>query len=1529
MKQRSKGIYLWKLILIILIFSIIVVSIECFFWIKRTVQIYINGNQENYTATTLIESKIDEINDSAIVDENISKSTITPLEGVLSGETPETEIITTENANISEKESNSSVNDVSNEILYSSETGNYGYISSAVITETKTGVAPFDTVSSTNSSNSDGSITWTAGDDTSEDDNIVRSFDQITWTIENTLSLKNSEATSLTGGTIEVKATLPASLANLVKWDLGSMNWATNTVLSSDGTTFTADYKMSETSVTIPGKQTLVFVLKVLGAPNKTEIIPTFTLNLEGNTSSKAQTLIGETTYVSASPKYNVKLVRNTTLQNKLKVDLDNDGIDETTGRMYGYGVVIQLYNTNKSKGLKGIEYPTGNITFDINLKLERTLEGSSTTEDITDKCTPILWDYKINDLSNNGNLGRTMNLGFSHSRYAVSIPLGVASGRTYSVYNSGNISMEQIGNTIKTTVNGYEFDGTFPIYSYNNYVNNIYSISFTENIGCFSAGYFQILVPNNDESTKKDRSYYLTVSDSNFCCNSVSEIKTTKQQIENDDSNKVQHVIHKKGNYSQDYYLVDKDGKFYSSTKKAGDAFACRSEYIYLQCRTRMSLGNDEDIYTINKFVKFDGICVEPVLYKDGSKFFVNNPGGSMKFNIWYVTKQDGTNWSNTDEMNSATIENMKIYENMEDIPEEDICVGVYFESDNSNGNWGLSSGDINYIEIRLQIKDTSTIGQTYSFTGYTQYWIEALNRSIYTINNVDNFTYPDPEWDSRDSYGDYIKTEYDENGEIESGTHYLGSEWGNSILVVGGKLTISKETIDESGVGKKNYDFGKNEYDVTYKITPNLTTLAKETITGTTIKITDTIPTGMTYVTGSCDYEEPQITENSDGTTTLVWYLYDVSSDEALQTITYEAHLDETLGNGQQLESSIVIQEVPVADSEGNTTYLIGNTQITNRTYTTGIQIINLASYRLYKQAETEVIEKNGDIHFKISYKNNTDSKVADFAILDIMPYNGDSRGTSFNGTYTIDNIQITQNANGTVADNNNLSLYLSQDEQVKQATVKDTDLGTNSIWRKYEETDGSYEINLEQANNGVTGIAINGVIEGQTEVVVDIYAKTNNNISKDIYANSVSAQTQSATDAMVSSIVNSYVVNRIINGNVWFDTNYNSILDTDADGNIIENLGDMNPEDILISLYKVTDSGTEKVIDVEGKEIEAVHPDANGYYEFKDLPAANYVVKVEYDGQTYDLVLKNIGSDNRYNSKFETKSEGRNAIATTETITTLNSTALATIEESNVNIGLYNAINFEFTKVAEENNENGIGGTKFELYKLVCNDSSHTGEYHNDILIDPDDVNSCWELVGTKTSARIFAELIGKNNGNVKFENLITNVEYRLVETKASFNRMLPTGQWKIIFEEQDTGEYGYTITAVGENLPPAFKLDSNGKYLLPNTAYFVLPSSGSFGIKSLYTIAIIIVTSGVIIMILSKRKVIVSNKVKSTSSRKDKSKKSNNSKISRISKINEIDKTEKNKTNKSITNRKSNTNNTNKPSKNNATRSKRKK
>ena len=152
-------------------------------------------------------------------------------------------------------------------------------ITSAEVIQSKTGTGPWDSDDS-------------PGNDSSDDNDIVRSFDQVTWTIENTMRVTDGSS-GYNGGTIFFEAKLPDTLSNgIAKWNTEAMAWIENANLSADGLTLTGSYKMEENTITIPGKQTLVFVANILGAPNGLEVAPIIKTWLNGNTESEYMTTI-------------------------------------------------------------------------------------------------------------------------------------------------------------------------------------------------------------------------------------------------------------------------------------------------------------------------------------------------------------------------------------------------------------------------------------------------------------------------------------------------------------------------------------------------------------------------------------------------------------------------------------------------------------------------------------------------------------------------------------------------------------------------------------------------------------------------------------------------------------------------------------------------------------------------------------------------------------------------------------------------------------------------------------------------------------------------------------------------------------------------------------------------------------------------------------------------------------------------------------------------------------------------------------
>lgn len=1221
--------------------------------------------------------------------------------------------------------------------------GDSAIVSSANIIQRKTGTGPFDSDDE-------------AGNDSSEDNNIVRSFDEISWTINSNMAIKEGQTiTSVTGGYLNIEITLPETLANLVKWNTDAMTWTEGTQqINEDGTVFSAKYHMNENEVTVPGTQSLNISLNVLGAANGTEITPEFRLWLEGNSNNEKYTFTDNAIKISAVPKYNVQLQRQTTLYKKVTVNYDDN---DHEGRMYGYTVTLQLYNDNEEKGIKGIEYPKGEIQFDIDLKLEKTASSVATREDITDDCTPILWNYKINSNVYEGNISdREMNFS-STSIAAGKTPYGtITSNRTESIYDSGNIYMEQNGGKISTTISNYDFDGVFPIYNYeySGYVHS--SVDYAENIGCFSAGYMQIFVPFEDEDMVNNYQYYLSVSDSNFTATSMSEQKVSEQIVTSDDSlnNLRVYLADSKSIYGQSIALYS-NGKILASNDGQEDAAAYLGQSIELYTKFTSNPNNESSAYTANKLIKFDGEAVEPVLFSDGVEYKKSAFYGDMEFNVWYLTKKDGTNWVDQDEMNTTNIEALEIYDKIEEIPDGKICIGEYIES--TEGELSTVSAYNNVVRTRFNIKDSAKVNTTYAFVQRTWVWEDKLDRSIYTIKNLGNFTYPTADYDSKDP--NYIKAEYDEDGNIISKSD--SKMPGTTLLILGAKQSITVESIDETtNELKEYYDLGKNESEVIYKLTPNLQKYASNspTITGVTVKITDTLPVGLTYVGGSeQNGNEPDIVNNEDGTQTLIWYIYDCTVGDKIDSIIFKANINEETANATTLTNTAVIS----ADKDK-----VGNEKLATRTTTNTIQVTNLASHRLYKTTDAPVVESGETIHYQIVYQNKTDEKVEDFQLLDILPYNGDSRGSSISGTYHLDRIQISQtnNTTGNVIENDNLSLYITKDTSARtDITVKNSDIGTSDIWE--EKTIGSTI--AEEA----VAYALKGEIEAQEKVIIDLYLTPENNESEDIYVNSVTVQIYKDSDELTTNIISVTVVKRSLDGYVWFDEN--------ADGIINENENYLSG--IEVTLLN-SDGTTAK--DVNGQEITSVKTDTKGYYKFENMAKGDYIVRVSLPDSNYEFTEKEVGTNQEINSKI-------NSDGTTDIITKLNSVQSPELKENYINAG----IKLKDTSVMVHYY---LEGTTTKLSEDVII-AGRVGDTYN--TTSASDIASKYELV----------TIPDNSSGTMTEEQIVVIYYYRLKDTSVLVHHYIEGTTTSLSSDVTISGKVDDTYsTTVASDIPSKYEL-----------------------------------------------------------------------------------------------------------------------
>ena len=446
---------------------------------------------------------------------------------------------------------------------------------------------------------------------------------------------------------------------------------------------------------------------------------------------------------------------------------------------------------------------------------------------------------------------------------------------------------------------------------------------------------------------------------------------------------------------------------------------------------------------------------------------------------------------------------------------------------------------------------------------------------------------------------------------------------------------------------------------------------------INNVTLKNEVTIPKGLEYIAGSSkrgetSYTEPEVIENNDGSKTLIWYIYGVTSGDEIMPITFDSRIDNETANGKQYETKYVVSELIGEDEITK----IGNSEINFRTSVVSINVINLASHRLYKELETQTIEKNGDIKYRLVYENKTEEAVSDFQLLDILPYTGDNRGSNFNGTFTIKNVDIIQKVEGIDQAINNLNLYITNSNTVRDMTAKDTGIGTDEMWTK--------KVIGSSINENATGIAIKGNVAGKTRIEIEITLETSGNTAENTYANNAMAQVYINSEQMQTGIVEAKVVSRKIKGKVWNDSNRNGVIDN----------GENYISGTTIKLLNSTNN----------EEIARATTNANGEYEFNNLNKGNYKVEIEVDN-IHELTDKEVGNNIEINSKFNPVTKQ------TDEITKLNTISTPEVIEENVNAGIRT---IQYNISTEVDGEGGnISGQDEDTYESVDKGQDSTKE------------------------------------------------------------------------------------------------------------------------------------------------------------------------------------------------------------------------
>ena len=243
--------------------------------------------------------------------------------------------------------------------------------------------------------------------------------------------------------------------------------------------------------------------------------------------------------------------------------------------------------------------------------------------------------------------------------------------------------------------------------------------------------------------------------------------------------------------------------------------------------------------------------------------------------------------------------------------------------------------------------------------------------------------------------------------------------------------------------------------------------------------------------------------------------------------------------------------------------------------------------------------IVEKNAEFSYLLSVYNNTNSQVDNYTIMDIIPYTKDGRDSNVSGT--VEAKLVVPSSLGTA------KIYCStQNSNTLKSDIDDS----NNTWVECPElTEGFKEITAFKITN------ISVPQDSYTEAIELIIKPTNNNYS-DKYVNNFIGGSE-VLDKTTSNKVGVSVVSRIISGKVFSDNNENGIQDE----------GDSYVANVPVTLYKI-DGETET-------KISETTTNNEGKYEFKNLDVGRYYVNLGYDGSKYDLTLRYASVDERVDS------------------------------------------------------------------------------------------------------------------------------------------------------------------------------------------------------------------------------------------------------------------------------------------------------
>lgn len=749
--------------------------------------------------------------------------------------------------------------------------GDYAYISDAGLVSDEntaskyaisTGTAPWD----------DAEEAGKAGNDTSDTDNIVRSFDLVSYTTHFRTSVRDgAPCKAYRTGTLYFRFVLPGDPSQ-AQYETDSMGWLnakkdvsyeiTSEEINEQTCQVLTGSFLLEPSGDTPSAigesyQELNIAIRVLAMHEGDTLQPSFTYWLEGNTADgscpdhneeEPETITPPPITVTAAPRYNIQLKTCDTRAayvGSFDFSTGNDfAMNKNAGDVYGrmnvLGITVQIMGKSAELGLRGCEIPSSDtLTFTLTLADEfRGNDG--TPNDTTTEYSPLVWSLEGNDKNDHTKHQYDERALTGAYKFAAGgAPFNTNNYDYYTCANGGTWAGTQTGSTVTITVSGYQIDLKQLPYTnsnsnssnYDYYNPNAIKNYWEVQTACFSAGELWLVQPfyNADGEYVVDRygtgTFTLTVTDSNL---TLDDGTNPDQMKGEDDRCALPMNLEQPGSIDpsvtyQKYDVVEYGTALTDGCYEDGKDWVVAGGQLGIQ--EMLKHNSAEGLNTgvaYDDLVKFDDAFFVIEGIKEGSKAGMNN----MEIQYLYGAKPDKTGWDHHNlqpqdagydaEMMSATADDLIFFTSLEYLQEAGYtCVAVLMEVR------GLASAQSTncYFALQGHVADTAQSNAVYMVTHSAMAWNK---------NNVSSLA---AEWCDKDTAAltddDYITYMQSDafpsraDGQPHSyADEYATAFWNNNTETTDGLRNYQKSSYDASGYvnGSAGVSYGDSCLVVAY---------------------------------------------------------------------------------------------------------------------------------------------------------------------------------------------------------------------------------------------------------------------------------------------------------------------------------------------------------------------------------------------------------------------------------------------------------------------------------------------------------------------------------------------------------------------------------------------------------------------------------------------------------------------------------------------------------------------------------------